>query len=213
MQRLNNQRPRNGRYVKAGYAYDEKSSNLYIADVTPGSRQDTLRDKNRKGYTRRMSPEPVLMGRPEETRKHAYGKKEGPLDILVREVKRDRLGAGAAAILAATFLILMVLFLGELSRQNALKTEIAAYNQRITELVTENDGLTEQLARARDGQRIRNLAGNELHMLRREKATVKEIYIQLPEDDSLLTGAKDSEPHLEMLDIMLGLLDRFHIGE
>ena len=138
---------------------------------------------------------------------------EGPLDMLVREVKRDRLGAGAAAILAATFLILMVLFLGELSRQNALKTEIAAYNQRITELVTENDGLTEQLARARDGQRIRNLAGNELHMLRREKATVKEIYIQLPEDDSLLTGAKDSEPHLEMLDIMLGLLDRFHIGE
>ena len=49
-------------------------------------------------------------------------------------------------------------------------------------------------------------------MLRRERANQETIYIR---DDSNQTAAvqQDEQPRMELLDVLLGLLDVFHIGE
>ena len=65
---------------------------------------------------------------------------------------------------------------------------------------------------AKEGERIRNLAQNELGMLRPERAQHVTIYIQSP-DTAQQTLQQNEEPRMEMLDILLGLLDVLHIGE
>ena len=64
-----------------------------------------------------------------------------------------------------------------------------------------------------EGERIRNLAQNELLMLRPERAETQTIYIQAPEKTTETTLQQNEEPRMEALDILLGLLNVFHIGE
>ena len=66
---------------------------------------------------------------------------------------------------------------------------------------------------ARSGERIRNLAQNELGMLRPERAMTQKIYIQAPDSTAAATLQNTEEPRMEMLDILLGLLNVLHIGE
>ena len=66
---------------------------------------------------------------------------------------------------------------------------------------------------AMDGERIRNLAQNRLHMLRPERAETETIYIQTADSNRRQALQQDEEPKMELLDILLGLLNVLNIGE
>ena len=93
-----------------------------------------------------------------------------------------------------------------------LAHDIASYQSQTLALRQENEALTRQLELASSGERIRNLAQNELGMLRRERANQETIYIRT---DNIQNTAvqQDEEPRMELLDVLLGLIDVFHIGE
>ena len=73
--------------------------------------------------------------------------------------------------------------------------------------------LAQQLEIAGSGERIRNLAQNELGMLRRERAQTETIYIQAPDKKAREEAQAVGQTHMEILDFLLGLLNVFHIGE
>ena len=58
---------------------------------------------------------------------------------------------------------------------------IERYQAQTITLRQENEKLAQQLEIAGSGERIRNLAQNELGMLRRERAQTETIYIQAPD--------------------------------
>ena len=49
-------------------------------------------------------------------------------------------------------------------------------------------------------------------MLRRERANQETIYIR-NDSDQIAATQQAEEPRMELLDVLLGLLDVFHIGE
>ena len=73
--------------------------------------------------------------------------------------------------------------------------------------------IAQQLEIAGSGERIRNLAQNELGMLRRERAQTETIYIQAPDKKAREEAQTVGQTHMEILDFLLGLLNVFHIGE
>ena len=90
---------------------------------------------------------------------------------------------------------------------------ITAYQNQTIAFERENERLAQKLEQAKSGERIRNLAQNELNMLRPERAQTEIIYIQNVDDVSENSLQQNEEPRMEMLDILLGLLNVFHIGE
>ena len=50
-------------------------------------------------------------------------------------------------------------------------------------------------------------------MLRPERAQTETIYIQAPDTPVQEKAQENSEPQMELLDFLLGLLNVFHIGE
>ena len=64
----------------------------------------------------------------------------------------------------------------------------------------------------RKRERIRNLAQNELGMLRRERANRNDLLRRRIKRRGR-TAASRPDTHMEILDFLLGLLNVFHIGE
>ncbi|MDO4741666.1 MAG: hypothetical protein Q4A66_13440, partial [Eubacteriales bacterium] len=87
------------------------------------------------------------------------------------------------------------------------------YQSRTVALEKESERLAQQLEIAKSGERIRNLAQNELHMLRPERALTETIYIQTIDNNPDTVLQQNEEPRMEALDILLGLLNVLHIGE
>lgn len=217
-----------GRYVSAGYAEkrtrpaaDERE--LYISADPAGSARENLRDLNRTGYRSerpwRDTPDPALQKATPKTqrrapaRKAAARKQLGPIDRLLAEIRRDRKGVAVCAMLAATMLVMAAAWGRNMVSGVNTQRSIERYQAQTITLRQENEKLAQQLEIAGSGERIRNLAQNELGMLRRERAQTETIYIQAPDKKAREEAQAVGQTRMEILDFLLGLLNVFHIGE
>ena len=221
-------RASHGRYVSAGYAQRQakpEEKDLYIADDPAGSARENLRDLNKTGYRAERPwhdpPDPALQREvpPRQAtvkttvRRTAKKKSLGPVDHLLLEIRRDRAGVTVCVMLAATMLMMAVAWGRNMVSGVNIQRDIENYQAQTISLQRENEKLTQQLENAESGERIRNLAQNELGMLRRERAQTETIYIQAPEKKAQEGAQTGGETHMEILDFLLGLLNVFHIGE
>lgn len=207
-----------GKYSVAGYAAQEERP-LYIADVPAGSAQDDLRDYNRAGYRSdrpwNEAPYPAFEGvetaAPAVRRKRV--KKQSLLDYLGAQAKRERKDVIACIVLLGVIMMMTAAWGQKIIQGVEIQRAINNYQASAVAFERENERLGQQLELARSGERIRNLAQNELGMLRPERAATQKIYIQTPEILAQKTVQNSEEPSMEMLDILLGLLNVLHIGE
>lgn len=206
-----------GHYVHAGY---EGEDSLYIADVPAGSKQDSLRDLNKEGYRSerpwRDTPTPVfeeLNKKPVHKAVRRTKKPSGFVDGLLWEARRDKKGVALCVLLTALILMMGAVWGQNLVNATRKQQGIEQYQQQTIQFEKENEQLAKQLEIAKSGERIRNLAQNELGMLRRERAQTEEIYIQVPDEPAGKAVQVDGGTKMEPLDFLLGLLRVFHIGE
>jgi len=102
---------------------------------------------------------------------------------------------------------------GEMVDGVMLSRDIAMYETQTKYIEMENEGLQRQLEIASSGERIRNLAQNELGMLRPERANQATIYIRTTDAAETMAQTEAGGVEMELLDILLGLLNVLHIGE
>lgn len=216
------------KYTSAGYSAraEESGDKLYIPPVPAGSKQEELRDLNRAGYRAerpwRETPEPLFEQeesiRPEKKKApNAPAPKtrarQGLFGYLEREAKKAKRDAAICVLLFSGILVLVAAWGQKMVEGVSIQNDIARYEQMTVALVKENESLTQKLEMAKSGERIRNLAQNELGMLRPERAQTETIYIRTPNVGTGKAAQQQEEHKLEMLDILLGVLDLFHIGE
>ena len=205
-----------GKYSQAGYVRQDV---LYIADVPAGSVQDELRDYNRAGYRSdrpwneapRPAFEAVETAAPALRRKAV--KKKSLLDYLLAQARRERKDVIACAVLLSVIMMMTAVWGQKIIQGVEIQRGINSYQAAAVAMERENERLGQQLEIARSGERIRNLAQNDLGMLRPERAATQSIYIQAQDVTAQQTLQHTEEPRMEMLDILLGLLNVFHIGE
>ena len=199
-----------------------RQRDLYIAKVAAGSKQDELRDFNRVGYTQaypwRESPTPVFEGgaavvSEPVVRPHTRRRRESWMDILAEQMRRDTLGAVACILLCAVLLLLGVAWGRQICNELEMHRQFTEYQADTRKLNDLNDALSAQLEAAKSGERIRNLARNELGMLRRESAEKISIYVQASDVAKKSRVQENEEPKFEVLDFMLGLLNVFDFKE
>lgn len=197
-------------YSAGGYS-DEQD--LYLSALRPGSRQDRLRDLNRLGYTEGYdSPDPFFEEEVREKEKPKNNLAKGLWTAIREEAKQDRLGSAIFVFLLIAFLLLSGFWFNRMAISARNRSDIESYRRRTEALLLANETLRAELARVQDGERIRNLAMNEHGMLRRERAETVEIYVQVPEAGNVITARPAEETKFEVLDFLLGLLDRLKIG-
>lgn len=211
-----------GRYSQAGYAGNEDRT-LYIADVPAGSAQDELRDYNRAGYRSERpwneTPAPVFEAAEAAPAQQASAPGRGRarpqtfLDRLAAQARRERRDVIVCFVLAAVIMMMLAAWGQKMIKGVEIQRSINAYQANTVAFERENERLAQQLELARGGERIRNLAQNELGMLRPERAKTETIYIRTPESTAQKTAQNTGEPRMELLDILLGLLNVLHIGE
>ena len=206
-----------GKYSQAGYVGQENRP-LYIADVPAGSMQDELRDYNRAGYRSERpwneAPYPAFEGGevavPVVRRKRI--KQKSLLDYLSAQAKKERKDVIACIVLLGVIMMMTAMWGQKMIQGVEIQRAINNYQASTVAFQRENETLGQRLEMARSGERIRNLAQNELGMLRPERAQTVKIYIQTPEE-AQTSVQNQEEPRMEMLDILLGLLSVLHIGE
>lgn len=208
-----------GQYASSGEAGERE---LYISAAPAGSAQDNLRDFNRVAYRSERpwndSPRPAFADgdviaapvapAPGKVRR----RKVGFFERATAYARRDRKGVVACVVLCCAIVMLTALWGGRMVDGVQLARDIASYQSQTRALLQENETLVRQLEAASSGERIRNLAQNELGMLRRERANQEIIYIR-NDNDQTAAAQPVEEPRMELLDVLLGLLDVFHIGE
>ncbi|MBE5799191.1 MAG: hypothetical protein E7321_04495 [Clostridiales bacterium] len=210
-----------GKYSQAGYVGEENRP-LYIADVPAGSMQDELRDYNRAGYRSERpwneTPYPVFEGAqamettaPVVRRKRV--RQQSWLDYLTAQAKRERRDVIVCIVLIGVIMLMTAAWGQKMIQGVEIQRGINNYQASTVAFERENERLSQQLELARGGERIRNLAQNELGMLRPERAMTQKIYIQAPDLSAQKALQNSEEPRMEMLDILLGLLNVLHIGE
>ena len=211
-----------GRYSQAGYAGNEDRT-LYIADVPAGSAQDELRDYNRAGYRSERpwneTPGPVFEAAEAAPAQQMPAPGRGRarpqtfLDRLAAQARRERRDVIVCFVLAAVIMMMLAAWGQKMIKGVEIQRSINAYQANTVAFERENERLAQQLELARGGERIRNLAQNELGMLRPERAKTETIYIRTPESTAQKTAQNTGEPRMELLDVLLGLLNVLHIGE
>ena len=216
-------------------AAQQQGVDLYIADVPAGSAQENLRDLNRPGYRSdrpwrdEPDPVPVLEERSQpreaqaEQRQKASGanrrtagkrkRRQGLLERMANAAARDKKGATVCVLLAVVCLMMSSVWAQKMVAGVEIQRMIDSYQVQTRSFEQENESLSQQLEMARSGERIRNLAQNELGMLRPERAQTETIYIQAPDSLAQETVQENEAPQMEWLDFLLGLLSVFHIGE
>lgn len=223
---MTNAKSTRGKYASSGYRHgaQEAENRLYIAKVPAGSRQEELIDHNRAGYRVerpwRETPTPIFetedaqtAAPQQEPRVRRAPQREGMIDRLAREAGKAKGDVAACIVIGAAILLIIAAWGQKMVTAVNLQNSIAAYQSKTIAIERENEKLEQQLELARNGERIRNLAQNELGMLRPERAETRTIYIQTGEDGANNPVQKQEKPKLGVLDILLGLLDVLHIGE
>ncbi len=206
-----------GKYTAAGYT-GRQERQLYIAQVPAGSAQDDLIDLNKRGYRsdRPWNETPVFESEPVRAsvpRTYARKKKETMADALAYYARREKKDVAVCIALAALIIVMCVAWTQKLVAGVELQQAIAQYQTNTHALQDANEALEKKLEEARSGERIRELARNTLNMERPERANTETIFIQRPENLANKTLQQNEEPRMEWLDILLGLLNVFHIGE
>ena len=135
------------------------------------------------------------------------------LDKLADQAARERKDVIACIVLVAVIMMMTAAWGQKIVQGVQIQQSINNYQAGTVALERENERLSQQLEMARSGERIRNLAQNELGMLRPERAMTQTIYIQAPEAAVNTALQNHDEPRMEALDILLGLLNVLHIGE
>ncbi|MBQ2990708.1 MAG: hypothetical protein IJD60_05400 [Clostridia bacterium] len=207
-----------GKYSAAGYD-GKREEQMYISDVPAGSAQDKLYDLNKKGYRteRPWNDESILemeanSGAAAVEHKRRVEKKTFVDKMMMQAVKEKK-----DAIACAVFLV--IIFVMTAARGQLLMTglhinkDIGRFNQMTEELAGVNEKLEMRLKAAQNDSNITNMAQNQLKMLRPESSRKETIYIQVPDQAHESSLQHSEEPRMEALDILLGLLDVFHIGE
>ena len=211
-----------GKYTAAGYTGHDETSVLYIAGAPAGSAQENLRDLNRRGYRSERpwheTPQPVFETMVTDAplqpvkRRTKTRKKRGFFELLSYHARRDRKGAVICAALVFSMMMMVAAWGGEMVDGVVLARDIAMYQSQTRVVEQENEQLVRQLELAKSGDRIRNLAQNELGMLRPERAHQETIYIRTTENVPAQVQQEGAQ-RMELLDVLLGLLSVFHIGE
>lgn len=208
-----------GKYSQAGYAEGEERT-MYIADVPAGSAQDALRDRNRPGYRSERpwneTPAPVFESAeraPERPARRQPAMQQTFLDRLTAQARQEKKDVIACVVLLAIIMLMVAAWGQKLVQGAELQRSINTYQSNTVAFEQENERLSQQLELARGGERIRNLAQNELGMLRPERAKTEMIYIRMPDDAARTTPQNHEEPGMTLLDVLLGLLNVLHIGE
>ena len=210
-----------GKYSQAGYVGQEDRP-LYVADVPAGSAQDELRDYNRAGYRSERpwneTPYPVFeaaeaveTAAPVVRRKRV--RQRSFVEYLSAQARRERRDVIACIVLLGVIMMMTAAWGQKMIQGVEIQRSINNYQASTVAFERENERLSQQLELARGGERIRNLAQNELGMLRPERATTQKIYIQAPDASAQASVQNSEEPRMELLDILLGLLNVLHIGE
>ena len=219
---INPARKERASYSHAGYTgtyHAQEENELYIAKAPAGSLQDELLDYNRAGYRSERpwneTPVPVFEagGAAVSVPSPARRRREDTFfDWLSYHAGKEKKDVAACIVLLALILMMTAAWGQKLVEGKRLQDTIASYHAQTLAFEKDNERLMAQLELAQNGERIRNLAQNELGMLRPERAQHVTIYIQSP-DTAQQTLQQNEEPRMELLDILLGLLDVLHIGE
>lgn len=194
---------------------------MYIADVPAGSRQDELRDWNRRGYAYQSdrpwheTPVPPLE-QASAPRQHAASGSAPRRSLIDRALVcfcREKRDAILCGVLLTVLLTIGVLYGQKMIEGVRIQQQIRRFEDNTSVFVEDNRRMEQELELARNGERIRNLAQNRLNMLRPERAAKETIYIQTADYSRQQALQQDEEPKMELLDILLGLLNVLNIGE
>lgn len=213
-----------GSFTSAGYRYGvpEDEAELYIERVQAGSAQDLLRDNNRMGYRDGDAldedglPFSFLMEdalrdeqRSRTTKKKKTERSLSTSERLIRAFRRERGPATLCCVLLAVNLVLLTFMARTMIDGVRKQNTIASYEAGAQAYLTSNEQARIKIDMAKDGERVRNIAQNELGMLRKERVTTQEIYIHT----SSLPDAQPTETVNEekrgLLDWLLSVVDIF----
>ena len=209
------------KYTSAGY-HVRRENELYIARTQAGSAQDDLLDLNKRGYRserpwREETPAPAFTGAAaQETAvpvRRTRTRRKGFFETVIYHARRDKKGVLICLALLFAMLMMVAAWGGEMVDGVVLSRDIAMFESQTRAMEMENESLVRQLEIASSGERIRNLAQNELGMLRPERANQATIYIRSADPAAQTTQTEAGGVRMELLDILLGLLNVFHIGE
>lgn len=214
-----NARVKRYKYTAAGYVSGEGMPELYVSREPAGSAAENLRDLNLPGYrTERPwndTPDPFfgaeIAAQPvsnpvRRTRRNTKHRGDW-VEWLYREAKRAKRDVAACVIFGAVILTLTALWGQKMVEGVQLQSGIASYQAQTNALEKDNERLSQQIEQAKSGERIRNLAQNELGMLRPERAETKTIYIETPVSSAEGVLEKNEKPSFEVLDFALGILE------
>lgn len=218
-----------GRYTAAGYtAHDEaKESELYLERDQAGFARELIRDNNRIGYSGQGLDDDGLpfsffideVQRDEERRRAkktnaraAARQREEELTFTERLAIVARRERRAVAVCCALFALNLTLlaFWGQAMIDSVSKRDqILAYENGKAAYEMEIQEARRKIDAAQSGERIRNLAQNELGMLRGERVETQKIYIQTSNLASAQQPAAVAEESAGLLDWLLSVADIF----
>ena len=133
--------------------------------------------------------------------------------MILRFAMQERREVVVCVVLLAMILMIVASWGQKMVEGVRIQNSIAEYQALTVQLERQSEEFERQLELARGGERIRNLAQNELGMLRPERAQKQSVYIQSIDTGTRARQEQTQEPRMDTLDILLGLLSVFHIGE
>ncbi len=216
-----------GRYTSAGYAYEDQAreSELYLERDRAEFARELIRDNNRVGYGAQALDEDGLpfsffIDEAERDEARAQQKKRSArarqaqeeltfTERLAIALRRERRAAAACCVLLALNATLLA-FWGQAMIDGVEKRDqIAAYEDGIAAYRAEVETARKAIDTAQRGDRIRNVAQNELGMLREELVTKQTIYIQAPSAAADRQQNVQEQERAGLLDWLLSAADIF----
>ena len=208
-------------YTSAGYAYDKdwQDRDLLIERVQAGSAQDLLRDNNRVGYGAQELDGDGLpfsffekdewQERVEAAEKKKKKKQLTRTEQLVRAVRRERFAVAVCSVLLVLNIVLLSFWGQAMIDGVRIQDKITEYDDGIDdydELIYDARVI---INRATNDERVRNVAQNELGMLRKERVATEKIYIQMASVAQEKPVVAEAEEGTGVLDWLLSVADIF----
>ena len=207
------------RYTAAGYVYEEEQQEreLLIEHVQAGSAQDLLRDNNRIGYAEEERDSDGLpfafLEREQETpvRKAKKTREEQLTNTerLVRAIRRERTAVAVCCVLLVINIVLFSFWAQALIDGVRLQGKIDDYDKDIKVYEASIAEAQKQINYVKEDARVRNVAQNELGMLRKERMATEKIYIQTVGIAPERQAEVQVEESAGLLDWLLSVADIF----
>ena len=207
------------RYTAAGYVYEEEQQEreLLIEHVQAGSAQDLLRDNNRIGYAEEERdsdglPFAFLEREQEAPVRKAKKTREEQLtntERLVRAIHRERTAVAICCVLLVINIVLFSFWAQALIDGVRLQGKIDDYDKDIKVYEASIAEAQKQINYVKEDARVRNVAQNELGMLRKERMATEKIYIQTAGIAPERQAEVQVEESAGLLDWLLSVADIF----